>query len=182
MTAELLRRGGTAALPTDTVYGLSAAADKPRAVRRIARIKERDGKKSFILLISSLAMARKYCFVNKKQAEILKKIWFDRKPGARPVSAILKSRGFLSKELEAAGSLALRLPRHDFFLSIIRKTGAPVISTSLNISGRKTMADVKKIAKYFRELPDLAVDAGPLAAAPSRIADLRDSKKIIFLR
>ncbi|MGB5681558.1 MAG: L-threonylcarbamoyladenylate synthase, partial [Polyangiales bacterium] len=39
--AEILRTGGLVAFPTETVYGLGARADDPRAVRRIFEAKGR---------------------------------------------------------------------------------------------------------------------------------------------
>ncbi|MDD3642400.1 MAG: Sua5/YciO/YrdC/YwlC family protein, partial [Candidatus Krumholzibacteria bacterium] len=54
--AVILRDGGVAVLPTDTIYGFHCDAARPAAVRRIRRLKGR-GAGGFILLAASIDMA-----------------------------------------------------------------------------------------------------------------------------
>ena len=49
---EILKKGGVAIFPTDTVYGIGALPDK-EAVRRLYRIKKRDFSKKIIALIDN---------------------------------------------------------------------------------------------------------------------------------
>ena len=49
---EILKRGGVAIFPTDTVYGIGALPDK-EAVGKLYRIKKRDFSKKIIALIDN---------------------------------------------------------------------------------------------------------------------------------
>ena len=51
--AQLIRGGGVVAFPTDTVYGLGAAADDEVATRRVYRIKGRPAGLPLILMVAA---------------------------------------------------------------------------------------------------------------------------------
>ena len=51
----ILKQGGIGVLPTDTIYGLVGSALSQRAVKRIYKVRKRNPKKPFIILISSKA-------------------------------------------------------------------------------------------------------------------------------
>src|SRR5207249_281777 len=55
--ATLLKRGDLVAFPTETFYGLGAAALDPDAVKRIFELKGRPESKPLLALVDSMAMA-----------------------------------------------------------------------------------------------------------------------------
>ena len=57
--AAVLRAGGLVAFPTETFYGLGAAAGDPAAVRRVFSVKGRDEGKPLLVLVDSIAMAER---------------------------------------------------------------------------------------------------------------------------
>jgi len=182
--AGSLRRGQVAVLPTDTIYGLSCLADDSAAVRRIYRLKKRSAHKPLIILVSSVGMLKKYVFLSKKQAVILKKIWG---PGSRPTTVILKHRGRLAPELTASSDgLAVRLPKSELLIKIVRAVKKPLVSTSLNLSGEESVRDLKRLAEIFPlpgQKPDLVLDNGPARRRKaSRLVDLRWADKPKILR
>ncbi|MFH1255440.1 MAG: L-threonylcarbamoyladenylate synthase [bacterium] len=182
---DYLKSGRTMAYPTDTVYGLGCDARNAKAIEKINKIKERTDPKPFLVLISDLKMLEKYCFANFEQIEYLKTVWpASSAGGPGPVTAILKRRRNLPSELSGGlDSIAVRLPKNDFLVKIIRKAGFPIVSTSLNIKGGKPLADVENLEKYFKFKPDLAVDAGKCGKIkPSRLVDIRDMENIKVLR
>jgi len=71
-----------------------------------------------------------------------------------------------------------------FLQKLISKFGRPIISTSLNISGQKTLEDLAKIEKYFKnEKPDLVINAGRLKKKKaSRLVDIREVEKVRVIR
>ncbi len=156
-----------------------------------------------LILVDSLARVKKYCIINKEQEEFLRKVCLVKTLGALlrhrvssagPVTVILKSKGILPKKLVGErNGLAVRLPRNEFLIKIIGKVGAPIVSTSANISGEKNLTSVKNAEEYFKsprtpilggeiDLPDLVVDAGKLQNKPSRIVDIRNIRNIKILR
>lgn len=176
---DYLKRGQVIVYPTDTIYGLGCLATDAKAVKRISRIKKRSPGQPYIILVASLAMVRKYAYINKKQVEYLKKIW----PG--PVTVVFKSRGNLPTEVTAGkDTIAIRLPKNKFLAKIIKRVKAPIISTSLNISGQKEVKDLARLDKYFNKLqPDLVINSGAAAKKrPSKLIDITDINHIKILR
>ncbi|MDP2830523.1 MAG: L-threonylcarbamoyladenylate synthase, partial [bacterium] len=167
------KQGKIVVYPTDTIYGLGCLATDKKAIEKIYRMKKRAKNKPLLILASSLSMLKKYCYVNKPRNDFLKKLWLENK---KPVSAVLKSKKILPETLTAGqDSIAVRLPRNDFLIKIIKKIGAPIVSTSLNKSGKESKKDVGDLEKYFdREKPDLVVDSGILKGKPSKLVDIRE--------
>jgi len=179
-----LNQGKVIAYPTDTIYGLGCDATREAAIKKIFRIKQRGKDCPLLILVSSFSMLKKYCLVSNKQVEYLKKVW---SKSSKPTTVILKSRGILPRVLTGGqDSVAVRmptdLPKNDFLIKIIRYTGKPIVSTSLNISGRKNLKDIKMIDKYFKVRPDLVVDGGELKSRASRIVDVREVENVKIIR
>jgi len=91
----------------------------------------------------------------------------------------------LPRELTAGtSSLAVRLPKSEFLFKIITGVGQPIVSTSLNISGQKSLNNLNNLDNYFKKVrPDLVVDAGRAKRVkPSKLVDLRNMTQIKILR
>jgi L-threonylcarbamoyladenylate synthase len=174
-----LRSGEVLMLPSDTIYGLSCRADNLLAIEKIFAIKKRDRNKPLIILVSSISMAKKYCFINSKQTEVLKKIW----TGKRPTSVLLKHRGLLPKEISTSSPyLAVRLPKSDFLRKMIRVLAVPLVSTSANLSGQKVLDGDLAWCKFKKKpRPDLVLFGGRNAKLASRLLFLNvdGSQKVL---
>lgn len=184
LVAEALKKGQVVVLPTDTIYGLSCLADDRLAIRRIYKLKGRDEKRPLIILVADLAMLKKYAFVSQSQIADLRRIW---RPQARPTTVILRSRDFLPPELNNnIGSLAVRLPKSDFLIKILKVIKKPLVSTSLNLSGETNITDLKFLEHHFpdrQKQPDLVVDSGKCRRRrPSKLIDLSQSGQPVILR
>jgi L-threonylcarbamoyladenylate synthase len=206
LIVDYLKRGKVVAYPTDTVYGLGCDAREPRAVGKIKKIKGRGDKKArkqenkktkgqanekaMIVLVSDFKMLKEYCEVSEEQEKYLRNVWKEPHPAlsfvrrGSPTTVILESKGNLPKELTGGlNSLAVRLPDNDFLVKIISECGFPLVSTSLNKTGELTMTNARNLEKYFKDLPDLAVDAGESEnTKPSRLVDIRDMENVKVIR
>jgi L-threonylcarbamoyladenylate synthase len=88
-----------------------------------------------------------------------------------------------AKLTDGLNSLAVRLPKNDFLIKIINEVDFPIVSTSLNKRGEKSLTNVQNLEKHFKYLPDLAIDAQECKRTkPSRLVDLRDIKNIKIIR
>jgi L-threonylcarbamoyladenylate synthase len=176
--AGFLRAGKAIVYPTDTVYGLGCSALDKKAINKIYRIKNREKRKPLLILISGYPMLKKFFFVDKKQTAYLRKIW----PGK--ISVILNKKKGLPDELSAGLSgLAVRLPKSRFLTKMIQEAGAPIVSTSLNLSGQKPLERLSCLDEYFKKTkPDLLIDAGIKKGKPSTLIDLSDIENIKVLR
>ena len=155
-TVEALRQGKTILYPTDTIWGIGCDARNAEAVERLYAIKERDHSKSMLVLVES----------GEWKVESGK---WRVESGERPTTYILP-RSVWEREmhLDVAdnlpaddGTLGVRCPQHGFCQEIIRRLGAPLVSTSANLSGRPSPANYNDIEKALIERIDYCVP--PLA-------------------
>jgi tRNA threonylcarbamoyl adenosine modification protein (Sua5/YciO/YrdC/YwlC family) len=178
LIVDFLKTGKTIVYPTDTIYGLGCLATDKKAISRVYRIKKREKRKPFLVLISDFQMLDNFFIVDKKQRAYLKRIW----PGR--ISAVLLKNSRLPKVLSAGlPGLAVRLPKSRFLTKLIKELGAPIVSTSFNLSGQPPLTVVGEISRYFKDAkPDLVVDAGLRNGKPSKLIDLTDVNNIKILR
>ena len=119
--ANLLRSGGVVAFPTDTVYGLAAAADDEVACRRIFLIKGRPVGLPLILMAAAESQLEGWVHIDSRAEEIIRRWW----PG--PLTVILHAKG--------GGTLGVRIPKHEIALELLRAAG-PLMTTSANLHGK----------------------------------------------
>lgn len=184
LVAGSLKKGGVVVLPTDTIYGLSCLASRLAAIKKIHRLKKSDSHKPLLVLVSDLAMLKKYVFLSQAQIQKLKKYW---QPGQRPTTVILRHRSRLPRALTGlSDGLAVRLPKNEFLIKIIKSVREPLVSTSLNISGQPSLKAVTNLTDYFLKSggqPDLVIDTGPAKKRrASRLIDLRVGQRPKILR
>jgi len=176
---DFFQQGKTVVYPTDTIYGLGCIATDKKAIEKIYKIKQRDKKKSLLVLVGSWCMLKDYFFVSGKKEKFLRDIW----PG--PVSALLKKRNVLPDILSSKKEkVGVRLPKNEFLIKIIKKTKKPIVSTSLNMAGKRPLKTVLAVNRHFKALkPDVVVDTGQkLDKKPSKLLDIDDPEKIKILR
>lgn len=162
-----LSEGKILACPTDTVYGLVARIDNRESVERIFQIKGREKDKPFPVFVRDIEMAKEIAEISSLQQEFLNSVW----PGK--VTAILKSKGKILRELELNGTIAVRVPNYEFLESLLTQ---PLSGTSANLSGYPSISDSKEILNQFEDRefkPDVLIDAGKLEdSLPSTIVDM----------
>jgi L-threonylcarbamoyladenylate synthase len=157
--ARLVRAGGVAAFPTETVYGLGADAGSSEAVLMIYETKRRPRFNPLIVHCSSLAMAETLVDFSPL-AQRLAAFW----PG--PLTLVLPKRpGAPLSDLVTAGlsSVAVRIPSHPLALELIELVGRPIAAPSANPSGRLSPTTAGQvIAAFGGTVPVL--DGGPCGA------------------
>ena len=136
---DVLKNGGVAVIPTDTVYGLAAHPDFPSAVERLYTIKARDAKKPIALLACDARGAEK--FVGAEAAALGAKHW----PGA--LTVVAQGEG-------------VRVPDHDWTRKLIAACGGALRVTSANLSGQRAATDAPAALKDIGLSADLVVDDG----------------------
>jgi L-threonylcarbamoyladenylate synthase len=164
--AQVIREGGVAVLPTDTLYGFTARFDDAAAVERVAAAKGREAQSPFLLLVSETAslglLAREL-----PPAEVLDRLW----PG--PVTVLCAGRAEIGRRfLGERGTIAVRRPGTPLLVQLLQAIAVPVLSTSVNRVGQAPLTDPARIAAEFGPAIDLLADGGPRSGAPSAIVDL----------
>jgi len=118
--AQLLRGGGVVAFPTDTVYGLGAAADDELAQKRIYAMKNRPVGMPLILMVAARSQLEGWVHIDARAEAVIERWW----PG--PLTVILHATG--------GGTLGVRIPQHEIALELLRASG-PLMTTSANLHG-----------------------------------------------
>ncbi|MFA6551774.1 MAG: L-threonylcarbamoyladenylate synthase [Patescibacteria group bacterium] len=161
--AANFKKGKIGIFPTDTIYGMGGRADKPAVIKKIYYFKKRDKNKPLLILVNSIAMAKKYVKISQIQEKTLRNFW------PAKLTVIFKSKNILPKEITGGtDKIGVRLPDDKFLAEIIKKLAVPLIATSANISGGQNVLDIQNI----KIKSDFIVDGGKLPESkPSTIID-----------
>ena len=166
--ADVLRRGGAVGFPTETFYGLAAAALDPASVKRIFALKGRPDSKPLLVLVDSVAMAETVADVTDSARALMKRYW----PGA--LTLVLPARAIVPSDVTAGtGTLGVRVSSHPIAHGLVKTLGEPVTAPSANPSQATPPRTPEEVLKYFDGLVDLVLDAGPTSGgAPSTVLDV----------
>lgn len=157
MAAREIRAGGLVAFPTETVYGLGAAATSDAAVAGIYAAKGRPSFNPLIAHVPDLASAQIHGVFNADAITLAKSFW----PG--PLTLVVPAQADCQVSLLArAGldTLALRAPDHAVAQALLRSVGVPVAAPSANRSGRVSPTTAAHVLADLGERIDMIVDGG----------------------
>lgn len=140
----VLKKGGIAVIPTDTIYGIVARADDRLAVQRLFSLRRQTARKPFIILISSLRELVKFGVVpSAREQRFLEKVW----PGR--VSVVFRSTGKEFAYLHRGTyTLGFRVPK-SLPLRLLLKTVGPLVAPSANPEGKPPARSLKEARAYF---------------------------------
>jgi len=169
--ARVLREGGLVAVPTETVYGLAARADRAEAVARIYRAKGRPDFNPLIVHVPDLAAADRLALFDDRARALATACW----PG--PLTLVLPLRpdaGLAAAVTAGLDTVALRCPAHPAMQALLAATGLPLAAPSANRSGAVSPTRADHVAASLGERVDLILDGGACAAGlESTIVALR---------
>lgn len=175
---DAMRRGGVIVYPTDTVWGIGCDARCSEAVRRVFEIKRRADSKALITLVDSELMLARHtacCQLPAIAAE-----------SGRPVTVVYpKGIGVAPELLAEDGSIGVRLTRESISAGLCGALGAPLVSTSANISGEPTPTCFDQIdAEILSEVDYVMASRRDdcTATQPSMVVKLMADGNIIILR
>ena len=127
---DILVDGGIICYPTDTVWGIGCDATNISAIKKLNKLKGRPNGKGYVLLVDSIQMLKNYVEELHPRMETLLEYH------KRPLTLIYPKAKNLPKEVCGEdGSVAIRLAKCTFCQTLISALGAPIISTSANLSG-----------------------------------------------
>lgn len=167
--AEILRRGGLVAFPTETVYGLGGNALDPEASRRIYAAKGRPSDNPLIVHVADTETVELLAEeVPEKARRLMEAFW----PG--PLTIILKAGSMIPRETTGGlSTVALRMPDHPVALAMIRAAKLPIAAPSANTSGRPSPTKAEHVAEDLNGRVDMIIDGGDVGiGVESTIVDL----------
>jgi L-threonylcarbamoyladenylate synthase len=153
---KVLKDGGVIAMPTDTLYALSANGRNAEAVHRVYAVKVREQGKPLPLFVSGLPMAESLGQYNDTARALARLFW----PGALTI-VTAKQPDFESEALAGGSTVALRQPDNAVALAVLQGLGEPITATSANRSGDADPVDADEVRRQLAGTIDLVIDTGP---------------------
>lgn len=184
---KVLKEGGVAVMPTDTLYGIVGSALNRDTVERIYNIRKRSPDKRCIVLISDIADLEKFSInLSPKQKNLLREYWssdsespYDKR-GA--VSIVLPCPDDNFSYLHCGtNTLAFRIPTDEDLRYLLALTG-PLVAPSANPESLEPATTIAEAKAYFGDQVDLYVDGGRISGKASKVIRLQDNGAIEVLR
>jgi L-threonylcarbamoyladenylate synthase len=154
--AEILRRGGLVAFPTETVYGLGADAQNEAAVRAMFAAKGRPPDHPVIVHLPDVALIEKHAIdISPAARQLAAAFW----PG--PMTLVVR-RGPEISNLVTGGldTVGLRVPSHPVAQALLREFGGLIAAPSANRFGRVSCTTAEHVSQELGERVDLILDGG----------------------
>ena len=177
--ADIIKNGGLAAFPTETVYGLGADAFSPDSARKAYAAKGRPSDNPLIVHIAKTEDIYKVAgSVPDEALKLAQAFW----PG--PLTMVLPKTAGLPKETTGGlDTVAVRMPNSTATLKFIEYSGTAVSGPSANISGRPSPTAWQHVKEDLDGKIDAIICGEPCKGGiESTVLDLTDPKAPVILR
>ncbi|MGQ9530827.1 MAG: L-threonylcarbamoyladenylate synthase [Candidatus Bathycorpusculaceae bacterium] len=157
IAADFIKKGDLVAFPTETVYGLGADALNPKAILALFEAKKRPMDNPPIVHVGEIEKVYKLVKEIPQKAEMLmRKFW----PG--PLTLIFK-RSNIVPSVTVAGldTIAIRMPRHNVALALLKESKCPIAAPSANLAGKPSPTSANHVLEDLNGRIDAILDAGP---------------------
>jgi tRNA threonylcarbamoyl adenosine modification protein (Sua5/YciO/YrdC/YwlC family) len=167
--ADIMRKGGLAAFPTDSAYALGGHVGDAALLERIRRIRGVDDRHLFTLMCRDLSEIATYARVDNVQYRMLK--------AATPGSYTFILEG--TKELPRRvlhpkrKTIGLRVPDNPVVLALLAELNEPILSSTLILpDDSEPLCDAEEIRDRLDKLIDVVIDAGPCGRGMTTVINL----------
>jgi tRNA threonylcarbamoyl adenosine modification protein (Sua5/YciO/YrdC/YwlC family) len=166
--------GSVAVIPTETVYGIAAAARYSTAVEAIFELKGRDRSKALPVLAATTEALREVVSFDARAERIAERFW----PG--PLTLVLPRATSFDVDLggDDPATVAVRVPAHDLTRALLERTG-PLAVTSANHSGNAPATTIDEARAVFGDEVVAYVDAGRCDGTPSTVVSLVGEPRVL---
>lgn len=176
--AARLRRGGIAAIPTETVYGLAANALNAAACRKIFAAKRRPADDPLIVHVAGLRDAEHLAVFNPAGRALARNFW----PG--PLTLVLPRKKIIPDVVTSGQStVALRSPSHPVARRLLALARIPLAAPSANLFGYVSPTTAEHVRDGLGDRISEILDGGrSQVGVESTIVDLSDPAGFRILR
>ncbi len=174
---NIIRQGGLVAFPTETVYGLGADGLHEQASRKIYEAKGRPSDNPLILHIADIESLKELAVDIPDSAYALADAFW---PG--PLTMILnKSSKVPYGTTGGLDTVAIRMPKDEIALGLIRASSCYIAAPSANTSGRPSPTMAKHVLEDMDGKIEMILDGGQVGIGiESTIVDLTSSQPMIL--
>jgi tRNA threonylcarbamoyl adenosine modification protein (Sua5/YciO/YrdC/YwlC family) len=174
--ADVLRKGGLLATPTDACYVLGCHLDDKQAVDRLRAIRGLDDKHLLTLMCADLSQLATYAQVDNTQYRYLKLAT----PGA--FTFILNATRETPRRLwhPSRKTIGMRVPSNPIVHGVLAELGEPMISASLILPGdSEPLHEADDVVERLKGRIDLVIDAGGQGFEPTTVIDLTGAEPVL---
>ncbi len=165
--ADIVRRGGLIAYPTDSCYALGCDRGNARGLERLRRSRAIDERHHLTLMCRDLAEMAKYAIVNDAQFQLIKSAT----PGS--YTFILRARREVPRRLTRKKTIGVRVPGHPVAHALLVELDQPMLSSTLLLPGDAApLSEPDDIRRRLENALDLVIDAGACGVELSTVIDL----------
>lgn len=140
--AEIIRKGGLLAFPTETVYGLGADALNAEAVGKVYAAKGRPSDNPMIVHIASKDDMQKLTDgITADVNALMEAFW----PG--PLTMVVPAKDVIPRVTTGGlSTVGVRMPSSTVAAELIRESGVPIAAPSANLSGKPSPTSYRHVA------------------------------------
>lgn len=167
--ADIIRKGGIVAYPTDCAYALGCHIGDKDALDRIRAMRDLDKNHNFTLMCRDLSELATYARVDNRVYRLIK----NQTPG--PYTFILEATAEVPRRLmhPKRKTIGLRVPDSPIALALLTELGEPIMTSSLLMPGEDyPMADPYDIRDTLAHHLDLVIDGGFCGIESTTVIDL----------
>ena len=181
LAAQIIKKGGLVAMPTETVYGLGANVYNSKAVANIFSAKGRPSFNPLISHIAEIDFLKTYAQTDERVLALAKQYW----PG--PLTLVLQRFEHDTNDaidLACAGlrTVTVRMPNHQVALELIRNSGVPIVAPSANKSQTISPTTAQHVYESLGNNVDMILDGGACnVGVESTIIDVT-GRNVVLLR
>jgi L-threonylcarbamoyladenylate synthase len=167
--ARAIRAGGTAVIPTDTVYGLAGRGDVPEGAAAVYALKGRPPTQPTALLLASVEVLRAHLpELEGAAARVVDALL----PGPYTLVVPNPARRFVWLTGDRPDALGVRVPAVVGPGRVVLEAVGAVVATSANLPGGPDPCSLADVPRVILDGADAVVDGGALAGRPSTVIDL----------
>lgn len=177
--ADIIRRGGVVAYPTDSGYALGCQLGNKNALETVRRIRRLDHKHNFTLMCRDLSELGTYARVDNVAYRWIK----THTPG--PYTFILKATAEVPRRLmhPKRRTIGLRVPDNPIALALLNALNEPLMSVTLILPDEEIpMTDPYDIRQTLEHELDLVIDGGYCGMESTSVIDLVEDTPVIVRR
>jgi tRNA threonylcarbamoyl adenosine modification protein (Sua5/YciO/YrdC/YwlC family) len=177
MAADVVRKGGVIALPTDSCYALGCHLGDKDAVERIRAIRGVDDRHHLTLMCRDLSEIAQFARVDNAQYRLLKATT----PGS--YTFILEGTKELPRRVlhPKRKTIGLRVPAHPVALALLEQLGEPLLTSTLILPGDETpLTEGWEIQDRLDDRLELILDGGHCGTEPTTVIDLTGALPVLL--
>ena len=173
--AQVLRQGGVALIPTDTVYGVAVDPTVPGATQRLFDLKGRGRDVPIAVLVADAEQAWSVAArpVPPAALDLAERFW----PGGLTI-VVDRDPDWTADIGDGVTTVGLRCPGSDLVRALCAEVG-PLATSSANRHGRPTPTSASEAAAELDGV-DVVVDGGELSGMASTVVDCTVDPPIVL--